>query len=74
MSPRDIIIEYLEYAESKSCTMVGIYILCEEFRISKGVLSFTLTEMVTHGDITIEVQDPEYLTTIKLIPKFKILQ
>ena len=74
MSPREIILEYLKFTETKSCTMVGILVLCEEFRISQDVLTFTLMEMVKYDEIIIEPNEPQYLTVIKLVPKLQILQ
>lgn len=73
MNPRSIILEYLKFTETKSCTMVAIWVLCEEFHISKEVVSFTLSEMIRVGDIVMDVRDPLFMSVVKWVPKLKVV-
>jgi hypothetical protein len=73
MSPQSILIDYLTYTETKSCTLVGVALLFSQFSISPATAKFTILDLIKHDKIEIIPKDPEHESVVRLVTKLKVL-
>lgn len=74
MNAQDILIAYLEFCPSKSCTIIGVVLLFKQFKLGKLHVEHALTELVKHGKIEIIEKDPIEETVIRLIPNLRSIK
>lgn len=73
MSPQSILLDYLKYTDTKSCTMIGAALLFDQFSISPQTARFTILDLVRHGKIEIIPADPEHESVIRLVTELKVV-
>lgn len=74
MTPKKLIIGYLEHIPSKTCTVLGLAILFQHYGIEKELTSDMLFQLYLDGDVLIIDNEEQHKVQVKLIPKLKLVK
>lgn len=68
---KELLIEFLEFSDDKTCNMLSMSLLSEVYDISKDQLLETISRMFYEGLVDIIDNEKDYLVAVKLkfIPK-----
>lgn len=73
MNTEELILEYLKFHPSKSCTILSMTLLFQHYSINSESLIEAIHNLYLQGDVYIVEKDHKFLTEIKLIPKLSLI-